>query len=42
MLQELCATNCLGFWRFAQLYELKRLEDASQSTMLEQFSDVVR
>ena len=42
MLQELGHTNCLGFRNFAQLYELKRLEEASQSTMMEQFSLVVK
>ena len=42
MLPQIGPTNCIGFYKFAKLYSLKRLRERARKTMLTRFLDVVR
>ena len=41
MLQQVDSTNCIGFYKFSKLYELKFLREGARSAMLTMFKDVV-
>ena len=41
MLRQVDATSCIGFYRFAKLFDLQRLKAASRTAMLTGFRDVV-